>query len=414
MKLTFHKLFNVEMMMKGKIYLPTRKSKGRVLILFILISIIYLIDTPPVAASMDSFLFNYVLKPALWLEIAFFVWSLPRIHHKSKLRYNNFLRWWALNFAIIYIGVYAVAGFIDGFGRSPYSHSTKGILLNILMVGTATIGRELVRGYAVNSLTKEENYIVFIFVALFMAVTNISLISFLNFKSIKDVVIFAAQTFAPEFGKSLFATYLAFLGGPAPSMIYVGVIDAFNWFSPILPDLKWITSAVVGILCPVFSFISLQNMYIKESKQVKLRNNEEENLAGWMATIVLSIGITWFSIGVFPIFPSVVATGSMEPLIKPGDVILVNKNIDRTKLKRGDIIQFKRDNILISHRIIEELEVDGGRAYRTKGDNNSVADSELVKPNDIKGVIVKVVPKIGWPTLLLKSRNDVPLEKVEF
>jgi len=130
-----------------------------------------------------------------------------------------------------------------------------------------------------------------------------------------------------------------------------------------------------------------------------------------MITSIVSIGIIWFSVGVFPIYPSVIATGSMEPMIKPGDVILIKKTDD---VKLNDVVQFKRDDILIAHRIIDIVEDDKGKSYRTKGDNNSAPDFELVKGEQIKGKVVKVVPKIGWPTLLVKSKKDVPLEKVEF
>lgn len=79
------------------------------------------------------------------------------------------------------------------------------------------------------------------------------------------------------------------------------------------------------------------------------------------------------------------------------------------------MIQFKRGDILISHRIIEEIvEKDKTKSYRTQGDNNSGPDFELVKPEDVRGEIIKVIPKIGWPTLLLKTKRDVPMHEIEF
>ena len=108
----------------------------------------------------------------------------------------------------------------------------------------------------------------------------------------------------------------------------------------------------------------------------------------------------------------------MEPMIKPGDVILVKKivNIEEiNRLKVGDVMQFKRGNILITHRILEIKQSEKAEiSYRTKGDNNSGADSELVKPEDIKGTIVYVVPKIGWPTLLIKSKDNTSMDEVVF
>ena len=164
--------------------------------------------------------------------------------------------------------------------------------------------------------------------------------------------------------------------------------------------------------------MSMQAIYQNESRQIKVREKDEENPLGWMITSILSILIIWFSVGVFPIYPSVIATGSMEPMIKPGDVILVRKTVDMegiNNLKVGDVIQFKRDNILISHRIIDIINDEKeGLSFRTKGDNNSGADTELVKPQDIRGIIVYNVPKIGWPTLLIKSNKDIPLDDIVF
>jgi signal peptidase len=400
--------------MKQDNYILKISYKARCFLLIILMTALYMMDIPAIASLMSGYIFNYILKPVLWLGLIFIVYIFPKVHSKGKLRLKSFINWWAFNFAIIFIAASVVGGFLNGFGKSPYSHTLKGMALNILLVGSAVMGREIIRSYLVNSLCKNENYIIFILVSLFFAIASISFSSFFKFNRFQDVVKFSAQYFAPEFSKSLLATYLAFLGGAVPSIIYIGTIEAVNWLSPILPNLRWITTAFIGVLCPMFSFITLQSMYIQESRQKVISDEKEESVFGWIITTVASIGIIWFSVGVFPIYPSVIATGSMEPTIKPGDVILVKKNIDRMKLNIGDVIQFKSDNVLISHRIIENLEVDGERSYKTKGDNNSIIDSKFVKPEQVRGTIVKIVPKIGWPTLLLKSRNDVPLEKVQF
>ena len=308
--------------------------------------------------------------------------------------------------------------FVDGLGKSPYSNSVIGMLLNILVVGSALFGRELVRSYLVNSMAKYENYVAFICISLIMTLSTTSFTGVINLKGYEDMVTFVAQYVAPNFSHNLFATYLAFLGGPIPSIIYLGSIQGVNWLSPILPNPQWLTAALVGVMCPVFFLTIMQSVHLKESKQLKAKNRDEESVISWIITSLLSIGIIWFAVGVFPIYPSVIATGSMEPMIKPGDVILVKKivNIEEiNRLKVGDVMQFKRGNILITHRILEIKQSEKAEiSYRTKGDNNSGADSELVKPEDIKGTIVYVVPKIGWPTLLIKSKDNTSMDEVVF
>ena len=120
---------------------------------------------------------------------------------------------------------FSICWFFDALGKSPYSHSLKGILLNIIFVGSALVGREIIRSYLVNSLTKRENYLVFILVAFFMTITDFSIGQYINIKSFKSLVQFIAQYFAPELAQNLFSSYLVYIGGPIASIIYLGIIQ---------------------------------------------------------------------------------------------------------------------------------------------------------------------------------------------
>nr|WP_243155111.1 signal peptidase I [Peptostreptococcus canis] len=135
---------------------------------------------------------------------------------------------------------------------------------------------------------------------------------------------------------------------------------------------------------------------------------------GYFYFILLSVSIifSWFIVGVFLFYPSVILTGSMQPKMYPGDVIIIKKILEEKeiyKLKEGDIINFKRENFTITHRIkkIEEDEA-GNITFRTKGDNNKSEDVDSVNPNDVKGIVIKVIPKIGIPIYMLKSNDDIP------
>lgn len=102
----------------------------------------------------------------------------------------------------------------------------------------------------------------------------------------------------------------------------------------------------------------------------------------------------------------------MEPVIYPGDVILIKKLTKEEevyKLKEGDIITFKIEDITITHRI-KEIKSDeaGNLSFVTKGDNNDTEDSWIVLPNDLRGTVRNVVPKVGLPVLLIHSVNNIP------
>jgi signal peptidase len=343
---------------------------------------------------------------------------MPHIKSAAKLKHKKFINFWAFYFGLFYVLLTIFAGFFDGLGKSPYSHSIKGLILNFIFVGSAILGRETIRSYLVNSITKQENYLMFIIISLLMTVTNFNFNKYMGLDSLQGYVKFFAEFLAPEFSHNLFATYLVYLGGLWSSIIYLGVIQGFHWFSPILPALKWINTALIGILCPIFFVMFFTPIYSKISKENVKKQQEGDSVVSWFFTSFISIGIIWFAVGVFPIYPSVIATGSMEPMIKPGDIIIVEKIKDEEEIKNlsvNDVIQFKRDNILISHRIIDIInDNEEGLQFKTKGDNNSAADTVLVKPQDIKGTIKHIVPKVGLLTLLLKSNNEVNLKEIMF
>lgn len=75
----------------------------------------------------------------------------------------------------------------------------------------------------------------------------------------------------------------------------------------------------------------------------------------------------------------------METDIKPGDLVVV-RECDNENLKEDDIIAFKLDDIVITHRIIEVIEENGMVKYVTKGDNNNTEDSGYVLPEQVEGI----------------------------
>ena len=90
----------------------------------------------------------------------------------------------------------------------------------------------------------------------------------------------------------------------------------------------------------------------------------------------------------------------MNPEFYRGDVVIVNKlnqnEIDSIKI--GDIIQYKLDNKFVIHRVVEIIDKDG-HIYKTKGDNNNVADFKYVSSSQIVGKVVQVIPKLGYPSI---------------
>lgn len=93
----------------------------------------------------------------------------------------------------------------------------------------------------------------------------------------------------------------------------------------------------------------------------------------------------------------VVLSGSMEPEISTGDVIVVYP-VDPATVGEGDVITFARGNseVPTTHRVVEVVETDSGRAFRTMGDANEDPDASLVRPEQVVGHLPSVtLPVVG-------------------
>jgi signal peptidase I len=94
--------------------------------------------------------------------------------------------------------------------------------------------------------------------------------------------------------------------------------------------------------------------------------------------------------------PTLVTSGSMEPLVAPGDVVMIRPVSPEELLPNTVVLYDRPDTGRVLHRIFEQLP-DG--TFRTGGDANAVPDSAFVHVEDIEGAAVLAVPWVGRPSL---------------
>lgn len=99
----------------------------------------------------------------------------------------------------------------------------------------------------------------------------------------------------------------------------------------------------------------------------------------------------------------VIVSGSMEPTIRKGDAILV-KEVPEEEIKTNDIISFTQGETNVTHRIIEIIEENGVKKYKTKGDNNNSEDKEKITYQQIEGKYQLKINQFGIITNILKSK----------
>jgi len=344
--------------------------------------------------------------------ICIMLFILPWLYIPVKNPASKYLVGYGLSGGIIFIALkFVPAVFMKKLGASPYDTSIPGIFVNALTIIPAITAKEMIRYYSFASAYKTLKYkrtAVFL-ITIIMCLVEINFGNLLSIKEFKELFIYSTQILLPIAAKNILMSVFVFYGGVLSSVVYIGIIQIFEKCFPVLPELSWLLDGAIGIAFPI-----VYAMFISDHvfATVRKRSEDKKSDVMYLISLLAATAFAWFCVGVFPVYPSVILTGSMEPLIMPGDVVLVHKisNEDEIyELSKGDIINFKRGNIIITHRIKEVLKDEAGNlSFETKGDNNNAIDEEKVQPNDIKGIVIKVVPKIGLPTLILKGQDKIP------
>ncbi|OHA79024.1 MAG: signal peptidase I [Candidatus Yonathbacteria bacterium RIFCSPLOWO2_01_FULL_43_27] len=99
----------------------------------------------------------------------------------------------------------------------------------------------------------------------------------------------------------------------------------------------------------------------------------------------------------------IVQSGSMEPTIKTGSIVIVKP---APSYDVGDVITFgptPRGKISTTHRIVAENIKNGLETYTTKGDSNDSVDLKGVLQKDVLGKVYLSVPFVGYALTAVKE-----------
>lgn len=100
-----------------------------------------------------------------------------------------------------------------------------------------------------------------------------------------------------------------------------------------------------------------------------------------------------------------VMSGSMEPTIKTGAVVLIQK-VAPESLRENDIITFgsaEDPNLSITHRLVKIEEKEGETVFKTRGDANNSEDINEVSPADVQGKVIFSIPLLGYLAVFIKE-----------
>jgi signal peptidase len=380
-------------------------SRNPIIILIILLTVSMILNVVRPGGFMA-----YFVPSVCWATIALatlYACGIGRIRSWT----NSRIILMALLAAVFQIFILIDAGLIIKFGENPVSFTPRGIAYNLTLVTTTLLGTELSRAYLIKNLNRKRPALSLLSITILYTFITVSILTLLNFQSPLAYSEFMGTSLLPVLTENLLATYLALLSGPLASLAYYAPLQAFKWFSPILPDLPWGYQSIIGVMTPTIGFITI-NMLTTQKDQRKagiptrrpeprLRKGQS-SIKGWMAISVLLVLTVWASTGLLGFYPTIIASGSMRPKMDVGDIVIVIP-VDPSKIQVGDIIQYWKEGEMTLHRVADINQAEGSRLFITKGDDNPIPDSDPIFPNQIKGKLILTIPKLGWISIHLKT-----------
>lgn len=346
--------------------------------------------------------FNYVIKPLIWT----FLFALVVVFlKKTKKAYNfnkNAIIEVALITSLIYIIIYFSLGLIIGYSKSPYDRSFIGIIKNIWVFIPFIVFREIVRDHIIKS-SKKNSKLLIVLITVIMVFTDISFNSFQAYsKTIADIIEFSVKTFLPAICLNVYLSYLCVKESYKSSITYIVPIILLRLISPVFPYNLFFVTIVVDLTIPFVSFMKIESLYSLSGIVSIYKKKDKESIIRKIVSLVIIVLVLLFTTRLLPVSPIVIVSNSMVPYMERGDIAIIQKK-ESSKIKINDIIEYRLGDTYIIHRVVNIKNINNEHVFITKGDNNSSPDSKSVKSEQINGIVIGYIPKIGYPTIWIRD-----------
>ncbi len=374
------------------------------LLLFYGLLIGYLLTDVLFLTQMEIPFYNEIVNPAIWVVMCGIAFWLGK-NDSQRITEKNDKFQSLLIVLIIYIICYFALGLVFGFQKTPYSKDLLSILSNLWIFGGIIVFQEFMRNAMIRA--DKKSFLNFSLITVIFILLNINFNSFLDsFDTFKDGFIYISSIIIPLVVTQAILTYLSYIGGMKFPIVYRLVLIIPELLIPIIPDLDWFATAIIGVILPVATFVYLNYVHIRKTERLSKRASKKFSPVIYIPVFAFIVLAAGFVMGLFKYQPIAVLSGSMSPTFNRGDAVVVRKLDagEKKRLERGDIIQFQSGARYVIHRI-EEVSNDeyGNIEYITKGDHNNTTDSKPVSADEVIGKASFVIPFIGYPSVWLSG-----------
>lgn len=321
-------------------------------------------------------------------------WIQENLFHRGKQ--TMMLRQTAM-FALCWLLLYGLAGLILGWSAV---HQGDGVALTFARAAVLAALWELVRTLLVWALPQLgwNRTATWCTTALLLAVAQVLPASSLaGLQTPLALCQTLVGNWLPALVQSALLTELVLEGGLLPGLVYrlaLMLPTLFSWEPAISTGVQL---GLYLVLPAIFLLLAGENQPEPEAERAEKPSCRP---LGWIPFAAALGLVLCFFVGLLPWRPAAIATGSMEPNIHVGDVVVISC-LDKQDLEVGDVIAFQKDGQTVVHRVVETIGQGEDVAYVTQGDANNGPDSGQVTGAELEGKVVARLPGVGWLSLWL-------------
>ena len=345
-------------------------------------------------------MYYFIVNPLFWI-IFIIATSVMTAKTNEGTKLSGSIFEYTLIAAFINIGIYILAEVFVDIGKNPYSLSAKGILMNIYIYILPIVAKEYTRFKLINNVYEKDKNFMAVLITVIYIYVDIGLIDFSDTYNVTKLLF---SNILPIISENVMCTYIAVNKLYKPAMWYRIITFSFWLVFPILPKVPWIMNSVIDTIIPAILFIYIRYLRKKNELQKDRKEIEVTDPKSIIPLAIVVIMILWFGMGIFPIRPIAIATGSMEKTLMVGDVAILKK-CTANDLEVGDIVQYQKENFTVIHRVISKYTEKGKIYFITKGDNNRDPDKDPVDESQVIAKEIFAVRYLGLPAVFLNKIN---------
>ena len=300
--------------------------------------------------------------------------------------------------------VYYLFGIIIGFYKIDNYFNLYGFKTFILPLVLSIVLKEYLR-YQVLTKSEESKLFIINAVIIFILVDITNAIYYGTFATGYSLFMFIALTLLPSVSSNIAASYISLKVGYKPNIVWLLVTKLYVYFIPIVPNPNEYILSVIRFVFPLLIAHRIYMLFakVKDEEISRDYNKSKKGIALIIPTILVVI-IVYLTSGYFRYYAIAIASGSMYPQIKRGDVVIIEKiSDDYNKLEIGNVIAFKYNDVIVVHRVVNIISEKDEYYFYTKGDANNNDDNFAISEDMIIGIVNYKVPYIGLPTVWLNE-----------